>query len=361
MTAYPLKILDKRMETRDAASLWLEVPSDLRTAFTYKPGQFVTIEATLAGEALARQYSLSSSPDRDSALRITVKKTPDGRMSAWLVNDVSVGDVLDVTAPRGRFYRPPVAPRHTILLACGSGIAPMVPIARHILTSDPHHKVTLFYGNRTADDIILEDEVRNLSRQHQNCAVEIILSRPESDWSGPTGHIDPVFLAQHQSNWAARAPQLPTTVYLCGPEPFMEAAESFYVAHGIDLSDIRRESFDIALDHEEPLIAVGSRFDAGVEGPCERIVAVVGGTEYAAKALDGESLLAALLRSGADVPHSCQEGTCSSCISKLTEGSVLVRSGVLKTLRQADLDEGLTLACLARPTTRTVRIDFDDI
>jgi ferredoxin-NADP reductase len=349
------------METPGAASLWLEVPSDLRTAFRYNPGQFVTIEATLAGEALARQYSLSSSPDLDSALRITVKKTPNGRMSAWLVDKVTVGDVLDVTTPRGRFYHAPEAPRHTILLACGSGIAPMVPIARQLLASDPRHKVTLAYGNRTADDIILEAEVRDLSRQYPNCTVEIILSRADPDWSGPTGHIDPSFLARHHIGWAAQAPQLPITVYLCGPEPFMDAAESFYMAQGVALADIRRESFSIALDDDEPPITVRGPVDVGIEGAGERIVAVVGNTEYAADVHADESILAALLRCGADVPHSCQEGTCSSCISKLTEGSVQVHAGVLKTLRQADLEEGLLLACLARPTTKAVRIDFDNI
>ena len=361
MTAYPLKVFDKRMETRDAASLWLEVPSDLRTAFAYKPGQFVTIEGTFAGEAVARQYSLSSSPDRDSALRITVKKAPNGRMSAWLVDQVSPGEVLDVTPPRGRFFQAPEGMRHTILLACGSGIAPMVPIARHLLASDPRHKVTLAFGNRTADDIILEAEVRDLSRQHPNCAVEIVLSRPGPDWTGSTGHIDPAFLAQRHSNWANRAGQSAITVYLCGPEPFMDAAQSFYAAQGIDLSDIHRESFSIALDDDEPPITVSGVVDAGIDGPGERVVAVVGSTEYAADLRADESILAALLRCGADVPHSCQEGTCSSCISKLMEGSVQVHAGVLKTLRQADLDEGLLLACLARPTTKSVRIDFDNI
>ncbi len=94
---------------------------------------------------------------------------------------------------------------------------------------------------------------------------------------------------------------------------------------------------------------------------CQEITAIVAGETYTVDAQGDESILAALLRAGADVPYSCQEGTCSSCISKLTKGRASVHAGVLKTLRQADLDEGLLLACLARPASRLVRIDFDDI
>lgn len=114
-------------------------------------------------------------------------------------------------------------------------------------------------------------------------------------------------------------------------------------------------------DEDAPGLPVTGTTDAGEEGGTARIVAVVGGEEYEADWQEGEDILSALLRTGADVPFSCQEGTCSSCISKLTAGRVEVRPGVLQTLRQSDLDEGLVLACLSHPKTRSIRIDFDEI
>jgi ferredoxin-NADP reductase len=359
MTAYPLRVTRKRVEAPDAVSLWFDIPSDLKAAFRYKPGQFITIESEIGSETLKRQYSLSSCPTLDDDLRITVKKISDGRMSSWLVDKVSVGDLIDVEAPRGRFFQPPDSSRHIVLLACGSGIAPMLPIARHLLHNKAGHKIVLAYGNRHAGSIILADEVRNLANQQNAPHVNLVLSQPESDWGGSHGHIDADFLATHHPVWRKLANSLPSTIYLCGPESFMSAAEAFYLAAGVDPGDIRRESFNLVLDDDEPPLTVGESAEEDVA--CQEITAVVAGETYTVDAQGDESILAALLRAGADVPYSCQEGTCSSCISKLKEGRATVHAGVLKTLRQADLDEGLLLACLARPSSRLVRIDFDDI
>lgn len=361
MTAYPLRVIEKKWETPDAASIWLDVPGDLRTAFSYRPGQFITIVADRGGEEVKRQYSLSSCPGIQEPLRITVKRIDGGRLSPWLVDEVTVGDLLEVETPRGRFFQAPAETRHAILLACGSGIAPILPIARSLLGGGLGHKVTIAYGNRGPDSVILRNEVANLANIYPDCSVDFVFSRPEDSWTGERGHIDPAFLARRHETWRDGAANAPLTVYLCGPEDFMTAAETFYLAQGVLAADIRRESFDLVLDEEEPPLNVTGSNAVGVPGLCQEIVAVVGGTEYRGVPEAGESLLATLLRCGADVPYSCQEGTCSSCIAKLTEGAASVHGGVLKSLRQSDLDEGLVLACLARPLTVSLRIDFDEI
>lgn len=362
MVTYPLKVVEKCDETAEAASLWLEVPRDLRGAFRYRPGQFLTIEKVEDGQRIARQYSLSSSPDLHENLRISVKRLSNGLVSSWLVERVHAGDHLEVQVPRGRFFRGFSGPRHAIMLACGSGIAPILSIARSLLQLGEGHRVTLVLGNRSHDTVILKREVDELATLYPDaCSVEHVLSRADKEWMGPHGRIDRAFILARLPVWLV-ASELPVSAFLCGPQAFMDLAEATLANHGISPSDIHRESFDLVLndDEDEPGLPLLSP-EPGEDGDCERIVAVVGGEEYVATPEPGESILAALLRSAADVPYSCQEGTCASCISKLTAGSATVRPGVLQTLRQADLDEGLTLACLSRPTTRHVRIDFDDI
>ena len=360
MSTYPLPVVAKRAEGPDAASLWLAVPQDLSAVFDYRVGQFIAVEAEIGGETLVRQYSLSSTPGLDRGLRITVKKVPDGRVSSWLVDEVDAGDVLEIASPRGLFFKPLGAPRHVLLLAAGSGAAPLVPIARGLLSGEMEHTVTFAYGNRTPETIILKDEVDALA-EDPAAQVEHVMSRAGDGWAGPRGRIDRAYLEGRLPDWATRS-DLPMAAYLCGPEAFMDVSESALMLFGLGQSDIRRESFDLVLNDEddEPPIPVMSE-SPGEEGLCERIAAVVGGDEVNVAPEPGESILDALLRIDADVPFSCQEGNCSSCISKLTEGSANVRSAVLKTLRQDDLDEGLVLACLSKPTSRHVRIDFDDI
>jgi ferredoxin-NADP reductase len=358
MTTYPLPVAKRRQETEDTASFWLDVPGDLRTAFSYRTGQFVTIEEDIGGETIARQYSLASVPDLDDRMQITVKRIPGGRMSTWLVDEVAEGDILEVQAPRGRLYTPADEPRHYLLLAAGSGIVPLLAIARHCISQGSGQRVTLAYGNRTPGSIILREDVDALTSS--GVAIEHVLSRPPADWAGRHGHVDPAYLAERWDDWITAG--APLSAFLCGPDSFMSAAEEFLTGHGLDLRDIRKESFDLVLndDDSEPDLLVPDG-DDGEPVDCKILTAVIGGEEISVTPEPGEPLLAALLRVSDEVPYSCQEGTCSSCIVKLHKGQVRIRPGVLQTLRPADLEEGLILACLSRARTESVHIDFDDI
>lgn len=361
MPTFPVRVADRVWETEDTVSLLLEVPPELRTAFRYRPGQFLTIEEILGGTTLRRQYSLSSAPGLDDLARITVKRVPEGRMSNWLIDEARVDDLLEVAPPRGRLYAPSEEPRHYLLLAAGSGIAPLIGIGRHVLAEEKGHRVTLAYGNRTPESVILREEVDRLA--DRGAGVEHVLSRPGPDWDGAHGHVDASYLAARWPAW--RAAGLPVSAFLCGPAGFMDAAEEFLVAEGIELDDIRRESFDLSLnegegDEDEREIVVSAGADGGA-GACELLTARVDGEELEAAPIAGESLLATLLREDADVPFSCQEGTCGSCLARLTEGSVEVRARALRLLREGDLQNGLILTCMSRPRTEAVTVDFDDI
>jgi ferredoxin-NADP reductase len=359
VSTYPLKVARRRQETADTASFWFDIPIDLRTVFDYRTGQFLTIEEELGGETIARQYSLASVPELDERLQITVKRIPDGRMSSWLVDSVKEGDVLEVAAPRGRLYTPPEQARHVLLLAAGSGIVPLLAIGRHALSQDRGHRVTLAYGNRHPESIILRGDVDALAPA--GATVEHVLSRPPQQWPGYGGHVDPEYLAERWFDWTSGP--LPISVFLCGPEDFMSAAEKFLVEQGVDVNDIRKESFDLVLndDDSEPDLLVPQDYDLDEPEDCFMLTAVLGGAVIEVTPEPGEPLLTALLRVSDDVPFSCQEGTCSSCIVKLVDGQVGIRPGVLQTLRPADLEEGLILACLSRARTESIRIDFDDV
>jgi len=359
---YPLKVVRRRRETEDTVSLWFDVPKDLATPMTYRTGQFIAVEEELGGESVTRQYSLASVPELDDRLQITVKRIPGGRMSTWLVDEVEEGDILEVESPRGRLYVPAEEPRHYLLIAAGSGIVPLAAIARHVRhrarADGIDHRVTLLYGNRHEDTIILRGEVDDLAAQGVH--VEHVLSRPPAGWTGATGHVDPGFL---ESRWDGLADERPLSVFLCGPEDFMDAAEKWLVERGVPLDDIRKESFDLVLndDDSEPAMVVPAEAADDEEEDCFLLTAMLGGEEIEVTPEPGERLLSALLRVSEDVPFSCQEGTCSSCIVRLTDGSVAVRPHVLQTLRPGDLGEGLILACLSQARTESVRIDFDDI
>ena len=91
-------------ETNDSKSFVLDVPHELRELFGYKAGQFCTFRVNPEGDGdLLRCYSMSSAPETDGDLTVTVKRVPDGRVSNWFNDRVAVGDVLAATKPAGAF------------------------------------------------------------------------------------------------------------------------------------------------------------------------------------------------------------------------------------------------------------------
>jgi ferredoxin-NADP reductase len=358
MTRYPLRVTHRILESPDTVSLGFGVPQDLRHVFRHRPGQFVSLAMDVDGQSLERSYSISSLPDIHPWLRITVKRLPAGKVSGWLVEQVQAGTVIELAAPRGRFFDPPANPVHAVLLGAGSGIAPLVPIARH-LSSAGTHQVSLICGQRTEADLILRDEIEALGTQ-SNCRVSLRLTRPKFAWAGELGRIDARYIATRLPAW--RDTGLPLVFYVCGPEPFMGDVEDALRAGGVTAESIRKESFVLTPEEDtgEPGIAVLAA-EADEAGDCIEIRASASGEEFEVQPESGESLLASLLRAGAPVPFSCQEGTCASCIARLKRGAVELKRGALQILPQQDIDKGLILACLSHPQSARIHIDFDDL
>ena len=113
---HPIPVKAIVQETDDTRSFVLDVPADLRGTFTYRPGQFCTFRVRVGGEELMRCYSMSSAPELDEELTVTVKRVPAGLVSNWFNDAVAVGDILEVTKPAGVFCpRRPRRPRRGVL------------------------------------------------------------------------------------------------------------------------------------------------------------------------------------------------------------------------------------------------------
>ena len=104
---HPLRVGHVVEETHDAKSFVFDVPPDIEAGFAYEAGQFCTFRIHLGDEDLLRCYSMSSSPHTDSDLAVTVKRVHGGRVSNWMLDEVTEGDVLVLTLPAGSSRWPP--------------------------------------------------------------------------------------------------------------------------------------------------------------------------------------------------------------------------------------------------------------
>ncbi|MFE7582961.1 2Fe-2S iron-sulfur cluster-binding protein [Streptomyces gardneri] len=335
-----LRVVQVIPETADAHSLVLQAPPESEDRFTYRPGQFLTLRLPGAdGNPAARCYSLASSPHTGEPLKVTVKRVAGGHGSNWVCDHVAAGDELEVLPPAGTFT-PDSLDRDLLLAAGGSGITPVLSIAKSVLAGG-QGRVVLLYANRDESSVIFRGELRELAANHPDRLLvvhwlESLQGLPRADRLA-----------------AALAPYADREAFVCGPEPLMDAVEQALRAVGAPGHRIHRERF----------FSLGADvFDT--PAPPEGTAAESGGT--AEVELDGEThtvrwpsatpLLDALLTAGVDAPYSCREGACSACTCRVTAGEVkMLRNDVLD---DEDLAEGYVLACQALPLTDRVAITY---
>ncbi|MEU6131212.1 ferredoxin--NADP reductase [Saccharopolyspora sp. NPDC047091] len=323
-------------ESPDARSLVFAAPED---DFSYRPGQFLTLRVPDEhGGSLARCYSLSSSPHTGDALQVTVKRVPGGRGSNWLCDHVTAGSVLDVLPPDGGFG-PAALDTDFLLLAGGSGITPIMSIARSALAAGTG-RIALLYANRDERSVIFAGALRELAAEHPDRLV--VLHWLETVQGLP----DAAALR------ALTAPFADREAFVCGPGPFMDAATDALAATPGKVHVERFHSLTANPFEQDPPIAA----DDG-EGGSATAHVDIDGERHRLDWPRRQRLLDLLLDRGIDAPFSCRQGACSACACRITGGEVSMERNDI--LEQQDLDEGIVLACQSFPVTDEVHVSYE--
>ena len=321
-------------ETPDARSF---VVAPVAGSFEYRAGQFLTVRIPDAGSGSARCYSLSSSPHCDPELKFTVKRVRGGHGSNWLCDTIAAGDELEVLPPAGTFS-PASLDRSVVLVAGGSGITPVIAIAKSILFGGKGEAV-LLYANRDEASVIFAAELAALERRFPDRFT--VLHLLESLQGHPARRTLSLLLR----------PFADRDVYLCGPEPLMELVTEACAGAGIPGNRVHAERF-LSL-HQDPF--TDDPVPAEGEVACTVRVSL-DGADHVVPWTAGRKLLDALLAAGVDAPYSCREGACSACVCSLTSGEVrLARNEILT---EEDLADGYVLACQAEPVSTEIVIEY---
>lgn len=351
---HPLCVAERRPEAEDALVLGFELPAALRAAYAFEPGQHLTLRRVIDGVEQRRSYSICSGPD-EALLRVGVRRVPGGRFSNWLHASLQAGDSIEVLPPQGRFvFRPQAgAQRHVLGIAGGSGITPILAIARALLAREPGSRFTLVYGNRSAASTMFKEELEDLKNRHlTRLAIHALFSREPVDAPLNGGRLDDAKLRR----LFASVVDLGTVdaAYVCGPYGLNDAAEAALRAGGLAPAAIHIERFGVpgdaaaALPAEQPGDASQARITVVRDGLTRNV-------GYQRR--DG-SILAAAARAGLDVPYSCKSGVCGTCRARLQAGQVRMDRNFA--LEPADLAAGFVLTCQAHPLTPAVTVSFDD-
>lgn len=347
---HKLTISELHKETDDCVTIAFEVPAALKTDFRFKAGQYITLKTTVEGKELRRDYSICSSPN-SGILKVAVKAVKDGTFSSFANSKLKVGDVMEVSSPNGRFvFEPNSSLERTIAaFAAGSGITPIMSIAKSVMEGEPKSNFVLVYGNKTPNDTIFLDELLQLQSQYkERFRIHFVYSQSQED-KALFGRIE-----KSTVNFILKNDYADTIFdrfYICGPEPMIHTIQDVLMEYGIKESQILFELFTVTT----PAKPIASEL---IDGKTK--VTIMLDDEESSFVMDQKkSVLEAALAENLDAPYSCQGGICSSCLARLKEGEVTMRQNNI--LTDSELEEGLILTCQAHPITSTIIVDYDDI
>ena len=324
---HPVRITRIIQETADTCTYVLDTP------FSYRAGQFLTFRVC----GTLRSYSMSSSPDTDDELMLTVKRVPGGLISNWMHDHLAPGDVIEATLPAGVFcLRGNPAP--LVAFAGGSGITPIVSLAKSALAT-MSRRVRVLTANRDTGSIIFSSTLTELARRyparfevryHLDIEHGFVTDSTVADFAG--GDRDADF-------------------YICGPAPFMDLTERALLAHGADPSQIFIERFEHASDEQAGDEPAGREKEGTIS-------IVLSGKRHAVTQHSGETLLESARRAGLAPPFSCEAGNCATCIAQVTEGEAKMRAN--NALDDDEIADGWVLTCQSEPVTPHVTVVYED-
>jgi len=223
----------KEMLSAYVCKILIEPPND----FIYKAGQFINVRRQ---DGVTRSYSLASLPAEDYFLEIHVQRQDGGIMSNWLIDELQVGDGIDIQDADGNCCYEESARNHPLLLiGTGTGVAPLLGVVRDALYNKHQQDIHLYHGGRGTDRFYLREQLRQLEQAHSNFHYhECVSSNPTPPDNACAGRAHEIAFARHQDvrNWQ---------VYLAGLAKMVDSGTLLAAKHGAAPHDIYSDAFTL--------------------------------------------------------------------------------------------------------------------
>ena len=335
-------------ETHNVKTFRLIEPEGGDIPFTFLPGQFLTFSADIDGKPVRRSYTIASSPAQHSYVEIAVKREEWGAESRYLHDQVTIGDLLQVSGPSGVFTFTGEEAGSIVLIGGGIGITPMMCVIRYLTDRAFPGDIFFLYGAHTVEDFVFREELNYLQKRHANLRVAATMMRAsETTWQGAWGPISKDFIAHAVPELTRRR------VHVCGPPAMMEAVKAELLDLGVARDKIKTEAFGpaqgrVPAAEASQAVAAGapsSSFNAArLPSANARVEFTISGKT--APLAPDETVLEAAESIGVEIDYSCRVGTCGTCVVPLKAGMVTME--VEESLPPEEKARGIILACQAK-------------
>lgn len=207
--------------------------------FSFRPGQYMIFRIPKkGGKPISRSYSISSPPSEPRHFEICVRAVAGGHGSNF-IHRLRPGRKLRVEGPHGEFALEEDSSKDILMLANGTGIAPLKSMLAHLLDQGSSRRVRLFFGVRHESDLFYTDVLRGLAAHYPQLEARVCLSQPSAaGWSGHSGRISSLIEREVLPSQAAT-----TDVYLCGSRSMIADCQGILLGKGFPAEAFHSESF----------------------------------------------------------------------------------------------------------------------
>ncbi|MBI1838300.1 MAG: 2Fe-2S iron-sulfur cluster binding domain-containing protein [Flavobacteriia bacterium] len=338
---YELTISKIEKVTTDTVKVTLNLPTELKQHFNFVPGQYINFIIESNGKEERRSYSICSGPNEQ--LAVAVKAIENGNISVWFNTLAQEGTIVNVSKPEGNFKLDSNS-KTIVAFAAGSGITPIVSIAKSIHNSDK--KMTLFYGNRNIDSIILKNDLDAVSNMTTN--YYLTAEKKEGYFEGRIDKSTMTEAIKQDLNLLKA-----DGYFLCGPEEMIIDIVEILKMFGVAKEKIHYELFTtptlLKNESSEEISTFKGESNVKVILDGESI-------EFKLKS-DGKPILDILDKEGFDAPYSCRGGVCCSCKAKVISGKASMKLNYV--LTDQEVKDGYILVCQSHPASEDLTISFD--
>ncbi len=229
----PCRIQQLHLVAEDVMIVKLKLPTNERLQFL--AGQYIEF---LLADGKRRAFSLANAPHADELLELHVRRVPGGNFSEYVFTTMKEKDIMRIEGPLGSFFLREESDRPIILVAGGTGFAPLKGLVEHALHIDIQRPMKLYWGARDRAGLYMNALAEKWAAEN-GIAYVPVLSEPDADWSGRTGLVHQAVLADH--------PDLSTyQTYVCGAPVMCEAARDDFTAAGLPKDEFFADVFSYA-------------------------------------------------------------------------------------------------------------------
>lgn len=393
---HELTVKEVRRLTDNAIEVTFEVPPALAGFYDYVPGQYVALRTQMPDvegnmREIRRSYSICAAPvefdDGSSEIRVAIKRDIGGEFSSWANAELAAGMDMEVMSPMGAFISKrhagtqsasadladdavsnvlnsmnhPEDMMHTagsyVAIAAGSGITPVMALAKSLLAGDSETRLDLIYANKATIDVMFLEELADLKdRYPQRLALHHVLSREQRISPLMSGRLDAEKLeallgtAIHTGDvdeW-----------FLCGPFELVQLCRDVLAQRGVPRDRVRFELFTTG-SPDRPEGQSGRPIGVDEAEDTYKITFTLDGltADVLSPVRARESVLNAALRVRPDVPFACAGGVCGTCRAKLCDGTVEMEENYA--LEPEEIEAGYVLTCQSRPTSEAVTVNYE--